>query len=104
MPKRKAHGKPETPQRWSQKVTRESDSLDLEPGVFTWSDPRAIARSLKKSAEASKRRKAGPYRSAMSMLTFYVNRAGRQLPAAQRARLEAAKDELRELFGKPRRE
>ncbi len=71
--------------------------------MFTWKDPRRIARSLKRSAEESQRRKADPFRSAMSMLTFYVNRAGRQLPAAQRARLEAAKDELRELFGRPRR-
>ncbi|MDJ0868180.1 MAG: DUF3175 domain-containing protein [Myxococcota bacterium] len=89
--------------RWSQRVTESSDALDLEPGVFTWKDPRRIARSLKRSAEESQRRKADPFRSAMSMLTFYVNRAGRQLPAAQRARLEAAKDELRELFGRPRR-
>ena len=89
--------------RWSQRVTESSDALDLEPGVFTWKDPRRIARSLKRSAEQSERRKADPFRSAMSMLTFYVNRAGRQLPAAQRARLEAAKDELRELFGRPRR-
>jgi hypothetical protein len=86
--------------RWSQRVTRESNALDLEPGVFTLDDPRAIARSLKRSAERSQRRKATPFRSAMSMLTFYINRAGRQLPRAQRVRLEAAKDELRALFGK----
>jgi Protein of unknown function (DUF3175) len=89
--------------RWSQQVTRASNALDLEPGVFTRDDPRAIAQSLKTSAEASRRRKAAPFRSAMSMLTFYVNRAGSQLPARQRARLEAAKDELRVLFGRPRR-
>jgi hypothetical protein len=83
-------------------VTRNSNALDLEPGVFALEDPRRIARSLKRSAEASKRRKADPFRSAMSMLTFYINRAGRQLPAPQRARLEAAKDELRALFGRPR--
>jgi hypothetical protein len=86
--------------RWSQRVTRESNALDLEPGVFTLDDPRAIARSLKRSAERSRRRKSAPLRSAMSMLTFYINRAGRQLTKAQRARLEAAKDELRALFRK----
>lgn len=87
--------------RWSQRVTRESNALDLEPGVFTWDEPLAIARSLKASAEASPRRKSTPYRSAMSMLSFYLNRAGRGLPARQRARLEAAKDALRVLFGRP---
>jgi len=86
--------------KWSQRVTAESTALDLEPGVFALEDPRAIARSLKESAERSRRRKSGPFRSAMSMLTFYINRAGRNLPAEQRARLEAAKGELRELFGK----
>lgn len=89
--------------RWSQRVTETSDALDLESGVFTQEDPRRIARSLKRSAERSRRRKADPFRSAMSMLTFYINRAGKQLPAAQRARLEAAKDELRALFGRARR-
>ena len=89
--------------RWSQRVTETSDALDLEPGVFTHDDARQIARSLKRSAERSRRRKVDPFRSAMSMLTFYINRAGKQLPAAQRARLEAAKDELRDLFGRPRR-
>lgn len=90
-------------ERWSQKVTESSDSLDLEQGVFVLEDPREIARSLKKSAEQSQRRKADPYRSAMSMLTFYINRAGKQLPAEQRERLEAAKDELRALFDRPRK-
>lgn len=90
-------------QRWSQKVTEGSDALDLEPGVFTWDDPRQIARSLKSSAERSGRRKAGPFRSAMSMLTFYINRAGTELSATQHERLEMAKDELRELYGRPRR-
>src|SRR5450759_4601477 len=90
-------------QRWSQKVTEGSDALDLEPGVFTWDDPRQIARSLKSSADRSGRRKAGPFRSAMSMLTFYINRAGIELSATQRERLEIAKDELRELYGRPRR-
>src|SRR5262245_35537502 len=89
--------------RWSQRVTEQSDALDLESGVFTLDDPRRIACSLKRSAERSRRRKADPYRSALSMLTFYINRAGRELPASDRARLEAAKDELRALFGKPRR-
>lgn len=90
-------------QRWSQKVTESSDALDLEPGVFTWDDPCRIACSLKCSAERSDRRKAGPFRSAMSMLTFYINRSGTELPALQRERLEVAKDELRELYGRPRR-
>ena len=85
--------------RWSQRVTRESNALDLERRVFT-NSPRAIAKSLKRSAEQSRRRKSSPYRSAMSMLTFYINRAGRQLTRTQRARLEAAKDELRALFKK----
>lgn len=89
--------------RWTQHVTDTSNALDLEPGVFTHSDPRRIARSLKRSAERSRRRKADAYRSAMSMLSFYINRAGRQLPRAQRARLEAAKGELRVLFGKAKR-
>ena len=89
--------------RWSQRVTATSNALDLEPGVFTLDDPGAIARSLKRSAERSRRRKADPFRSAMSMLSFYINRAGSELPAAQRRHLEAAKDELRALFGRPRR-
>jgi hypothetical protein len=88
--------------RWSQRVTQQSNALDLEPGVFTLRDPKAIARSLKRSAERSRRRRAPPYRSAMSMLTFYINRAGRHLTKAERARLERAKDELRALFGKAR--
>jgi hypothetical protein len=86
--------------RWSQAVTARSNALDLEPGVFTWKDPRRIARSLKRSAEASVRRKADPFRSAMSMLTFYMNRAGRNLSAERRRTLERAKDELRRLFGR----
>lgn len=90
-------------ERWSQKVTESSDALDLERGVFALEDPREIACSLKKSAEESRRRKSDPYRSAMSMLTFYINRAGKQLTPAQKDRLEAAKDELRVLFGRPRR-
>lgn len=89
--------------RWSQRVTEQSNALDLAPGVFTLDDPRRIALSLKASAERSERRKTTPFRSAMSMLNFYVNRAGSQLPAEQRERLEAAKEELRVLFGRPRR-
>jgi translation initiation factor 2 alpha subunit (eIF-2alpha) len=85
-------------------VTRESDALDLEHGVFKLRSPRAIALSLKRSAEHSRRRKAEPFRSAMSMLTFYVNRAGKHLPAPQRECLERAKDELRALFGRPRQQ
>jgi len=88
--------------RWSQQVMRTSNALDLEPGVFALDDPRDIAQSLKRSAEASRRRKAEPFRSAMSMLNFYINRGGKNLSAAQRRRLEAAKDELRALYGRPR--
>ncbi len=86
--------------KWSAKVTRESNALSLEQGVFTWKDPKAIALSLKNSAEASTRRKAGPYRSAMSMLVFYINRAGKNLGTGQRQILEEAKQALRELYGK----
>ncbi len=77
-----------------------SDALDLEPGVFTFDDPRRIAQSLRDSAERSTRRKAGPFQSAMSMLNYYINRAGRKLPAGRKAILERAKDELRALYGK----
>jgi hypothetical protein len=89
--------------RWSQRVTQRSNALDLDPGVFTRSDPRGIARSLKRSADRSRRRKVDPYRSAMSMLTFYINRAGKTLSPTRRRRLEAAKDELRDLYGRPSR-
>jgi len=85
--------------RWSQRVTRESDALDLKHGVFTQSSPK-IAASLKRSAEHSKRRKTGAYRSALSMLTFYINRAGKTLPKTQRTRLERAKVELKREFGR----
>jgi len=85
---------------WSGRVTRESNALDLEGGVFTKSDPKAIARSLKHSAETSKRRKSDPYRSAMSMLTFYINRAGKNMSKKQLGVLERAKDELRAEFGR----
>jgi Protein of unknown function (DUF3175) len=86
--------------RWSQRVTRESDALDLDHGVFTLRDPKRIAASLKRSAERSSRRKAGAYRSAVSMLTFYINRAGRILPRTQRERLNRAKVELKRQFGR----
>ena len=86
--------------RWSHEVTERSDALDLEEDVFNKSNPAAIAASLKKSAEASDRRKATPYRSAMSMLTFYINRAGRNLPPERKQTLEAAKEKLREVFGR----
>lgn len=78
------------------------NALELAPGVFTWDDPAAIARSLKDSADQSERRRAPAFQSAMSVLTFYINRVGHQLPAAQRACLEAAKDELRALYGRGR--
>jgi hypothetical protein len=86
--------------RWSKQVMETSDAMDLENGVFKKKDPRAIALSVKRSAEQSKRRKSAPFRSAMSMLTFYVNRGGRNLSAAEKKRLLAAKDELRKLYGK----
>jgi len=86
--------------RWSQAVTEGSDALDLKKGVFTLKNPKKIALSLKRSAEHSTRRKSDPYRSAMSMLTFHINRAGKGLPKAERARLEKAKGELRKAFGK----
>ena len=87
---------------WSAQVTGTSNALELEEGVFTWRDPQRIAESLASSAEASTRRKAGPYRSAMSMLAFYINRAGSNLPEDRRRVLEAAKAELRRLYGKAR--
>jgi hypothetical protein len=86
--------------KWSQEVTEHSDALDLQRDVFTLKDPKKIAASLKRSAEASHRRKASPFRSAMSMLTFYINRAGKELPADQKKILESAKDELRVQFGR----
>jgi hypothetical protein len=87
-----------SPHKWSAQVTRHSNALDLNAGVFTLKDPRRIALSLKRSAEASKRRKGTPYQSAMSMLTFYINRAGDGLPNERRRVLERAKDELRKCF------
>jgi len=88
------------PKRWSQRVTRESDALDLKRGVFKLTSARKIAASLKRSAEHSSRRKSGAYRSALSMLTFYINRAGKTLPKTQRTRLERAKVELKRAFGR----
>jgi hypothetical protein len=89
-----------TTARWSQRVTSESDALDLKRGVFTLSSAKKIAASLKRSAEQSPRRKSGAHRSALSMLTFYINRAGKTLPKTQRARLERAKVELKHQFGR----
>jgi hypothetical protein len=86
--------------RWSKRVTETSNAMDLKGGVFKLRDPRKIAASLKRSAQSSKRRKTNPYRSALSMLTFYLNRAGKNLPAARRRTLDRAKDELKHQFGK----
>jgi hypothetical protein len=99
--RRKTTAKRKPGRRWSGRVTRESDALDLKDKVFTQTDPKKIAASLKRSAEHSHRRKSAPYRSAMSMLTFYINRAGKNLPARRKRKLEQAKDELRRLFDKP---
>lgn len=89
-----------TTRYWSARVTKESNALDLEAGVFAQSSPTRIAASLKRSAERSRRRKSSPYRSALSMLTFYINRAGKKLPARRRKTLERAKVELRKAFGR----
>jgi hypothetical protein len=89
--------------KWSQRVTDTSDALTLDKGVFSKSSPREIAASLKRSAQRSRRRKSDPYRSAMSMLNFYINRGGRKLSARRKATLERAKDALREQFHKPAR-
>jgi Protein of unknown function (DUF3175) len=86
--------------RWSARVTRESDALTLEKGVFTKPTPGKIARSLKRSADQSRRRKSSAYRSAMSMLVFFINRAGKGLSATRKRKLGKAKDKLRELYGK----
>ncbi|TPM38223.1 DUF3175 domain-containing protein [Mesorhizobium sp. B2-3-4] len=89
-------------QKWSAGVTEHSDAMDLEEHIFESGDARKIAASLKRSAEHSHRRKAEPFQSAMSMLNFYINRAGKNLLAKQKKVLEDAKDELREAFGRPR--
>ena len=97
---RRTPSKRPSKRRWSAQVTKHSDALDLERRVFTRGSPKSIARSLKRSATSSKRRKGTPYQSAMSMLNFYINRAGRNLPAAQKQRLQKAKAELRKEFGR----
>jgi hypothetical protein len=97
---RKSAAKTTPSKRWSQRVTGQSDALDLRQGAFKLTDPRKIAASLKRSAERSSRRKAGAYRSALSMLTFYINRAGKGLPKTQRDRLQRAKGELKRQFGR----
>lgn len=86
--------------KWSAEVTKHSDALDLRKDIFESHDPREIAASLKQSAEASQRRKSSPFRSAMSMLTFYINRAGKNLPKSQKQVLEDAKVALRRQFGR----
>jgi hypothetical protein len=98
--RRESSRRPRTGRRWSRHVTEHSDALTLDKGVFTSRDPKRIAASLKRSAERSRRRKANPFRSALSMLTFYINRAGRNLPASRKRTLMRAKDELRKQFGK----
>lgn len=95
-----SHQRRTAPRKWSGRVTRESNALDLDKGVFKLDSPKRIAASLKRSAERSRRRKANAYRSALSMLTFYINRAGRNLPASRRRTLNRAKDELRIQFGR----
>ena len=98
--RKRATGANRARRRWSQRVTEESAALMLEPGVFTLPTPRQIALSLKRSADTSQARKSTPFRSAMSMLTFYINRAGSALPPVRKKKLERAKDELRALYGK----
>ena len=97
---RKRAAPPKAAVYWSGEVTRRSNALDLEPGVFTWKDPKEIAASLKRSAEASDRKKADSFRSALSMLNFYINRAGTNLSQSRRRTLTRAKDELRRRFGR----
>jgi len=98
--RRKTPARKASPKRWSQRVTQESDALDLRRGVFKLTSAKKIAASLKRSAEHSSRRKSGAYRSALSMLTFYINRAGKNLPKTERDRLERAKTELKHAFGR----
>src|SRR3954449_3312870 len=98
--RRTTTAKKSSPKRWSQRVTQQSDALDLKGGVFKLTSAKKIASSLKRSAEHSSRRKTGAYRSALSMLTFYINRAGKTLPKTQRTRLERAKLELKRAFGR----
>ena len=98
-PKKKA-AKKSTPKKWSKKVTQTSNAMDLEKDVFKSKKPKAIAESVKKSAEKSKRKKTGPFQSAMSMINFYENRAGKNLEAGQKKVLDKSKEELRKLYGK----
>ena len=98
--RRKSKARRENSRRWSQRVTEESHALALEEGVFTKDSPRAIAASLKRSADESTQRKSDPFRSAMSMLAFYINRAGKGLSKTRKQKLEKAKGELRTLYGK----
>lgn len=100
MPARNAPTRRRHDRNWSSRVTRESDALDLTQRVFTWRDPKRIARSLARSAQRSRRRKGTAYQSAMSMLNFYINRGGRNLPAERRRILSRAKSELRRLHEK----
>ena len=100
MTRKPTRAKPKSRRRWSGVVTKHSDALDLKGGVFKLKSPKQIASSLKRSAQRSTRRKSDPYRSAMSMLTFYINRGGKNLAASRRKILERAKDELRSQFGK----
>jgi hypothetical protein len=97
---RKKSSKTRQGSRWSAQVTKQSNALDLRPKVFRSTNPHQVALSLKRSAEKSKRRKGTPYQSAMSMLNFYINRAGKNLPKKQKRVLEKAKDELRDVFGR----
>ena len=97
--KKTATGKP-APKKWSKKVTEHSDAMDLEKDVFKQKDPKKIAESVKRSAEKSNRKKAGPFQSAMSMINFYENRGGKNISAAQKKVLDKSKNELRKLFGR----
>jgi hypothetical protein len=98
--RKKTAKKKAAPKKWSHHVMETSDALDLQSGIFKSKDPKKIAQSLKRSAEKSKRRKGTPYQSAMSMLNFYINRAGKHLTAKEKQPLEKAKPELRKLFGR----
>ena len=100
MPRIAKDGHKSPPKRWSQNVTTYSNALDLDEGVFSLDSPANIAKSLKHSADTSHRRKTSPFQSAMSMLNFYINRAGKHLPDERKQVLNAAKDELRHLYGR----
>jgi len=100
MSARQRSARTRKPRKWSAKVMARSDALDLEKSIFRADDPKRIAASLKRSAERSRRRKGTPFQSAMSMLNFYINRAGKNLPATEKHRLERAKTELRRQFGR----